>query len=83
MMSGGQVPPLVPNSLNSGFGLPSSASLLSNTPEPPSGRRNQGKKNDNCWNIKKCIICHCWTYAFNPYLNMYAVLLNNRLNYNN
>ena len=80
-----------PFSASGGIGLNSATSLLSNTPEPASGRRtlapdgvprgtNPHKKGDeNNWDIKKCRICNCWTYAYNAYQNKYAVLLNNRI----
>ena len=38
---------------------------------------------DNQWHIKKCVTCNCWTYAYNPAQNKFAVLLNNRLAFNN
>lgn len=66
-----------------GLGLNSATSLLSNTPEPASGRVRGVDLNkrsfENSWDIKKCSICNCWTYAYNHHQNKYAVLLNNRI----
>lgn len=70
-------------------GIHSAHSILSNTPEPQSGRiRNNlrlSKLNLHSdpptqWEVKKCKICQCWTYAYNPAINKFAVLLNNRIN---
>lgn len=74
--------PVVPN-LSQGKGLPSGISLLSNTPEPLSAMASSSYHGENVWNIKKCKICNCWTYAYNPIQNKFAVLLNNRLQFNN
>lgn len=72
-----------PFGASGGLGLNSATSLLSNTPEPISGRlrgANINKKgSENTWDVKKCSICNCWTYAYNAYQNKYAVLLNNRI----
>mmetsp|Transcript_26470 Transcript_26470/g.40404 ORF Transcript_26470/g.40404 Transcript_26470/m.40404 type:complete len:269 (-) Transcript_26470:15-821(-) len=35
------------------------------------------------WDIKKCSICNCWTHAYSPTLNKFAVVLNNRLHQSN
>jgi len=31
------------------------------------------------WDIKKCVTCNCWTHAYNPVINKFAVVLNNRV----
>lgn len=60
-----------PFGASGGLGLNSATSLLSNTPEPISARLRGAtinkKGGENAWDIKKCRICNCWTYAYNAY----------------